>query len=634
MSDRKQELEEMIQAVCWKLYLEPNSPQLEAKWKEFEKSTTYREQISRVCEFLTNICQRLLASSLGLKSISKAEEDIQSLGADFLKEILNTPSSITEEKLENWHRIVKGPLKEIVCEAIRKALSQSPELDFKQPQSYENNINELDAKIAARETEEASVITNYKQLDAHRDDDKLPPTEQIATSKHSPIPTYSPPDTTSRASKNRNNLPRDSKDKNQPFPIEETSTPAVAQWKYLPLPNDEPDKHDEYYFKSGKSPDGLKLIGARVRGKMHKHNGTNCDDWFEFAVSGAWTIIAVSDGAGSKKFSRVGAKISCQAAVYDLAEKLKAIEIKARETKEALQADLGQEADWAFIGKDIDSAQNALHEAMKVAYDAVNKKAEECDKLKDYYKALGNRDIDIKDFSATLLLAVHTTIKVGENQYSLVLTCQVGDGILAAISKEGTLKLLGKPDSGQFAGQTEFLTSKKKLDRENLIKKTFVFPGNLKALMVMTDGVADDYFPNDPRILDLYGDLVLNQVIGIRKPDDSEISGKLRPTNLGSLTGVQDAKQKFQVTQQAITPDGTKDVKISYVDAYAKELGVSPQNVVASSALLWAGATGEPMCDECKDKPPEEKLRIWLDSYYHRGSFDDRTLVVLYREEV
>jgi len=123
-------------------------------------------------------------------------------------------------------------------------------------------------------------------------------------------------------------------------------------------------------------------------------------------------------------------------------------------------------------------------------------------------------------------------------------------------------------------------------------------------------------------------------VIGIRKPNDSELNEKLRQTNLGSLTGVKDAKPKFQVTEKVITADETKEVKISYVDTYAKELGLSPEAVVASSALLWAGATGEPMCDECKDNPPQEKLRVWLDSYYRRGSFDDRTLVVLYRNEV
>lgn len=427
---------------------------------------------------------------------------------------------------------------------------------------------------------------------------------------------------------------------NQPPADENNPIPALAQWKYFPVPNDEPDKHDEFYCKCDTGREGLKLIGARVRGKMHKHNGTNCDDWFEFAVSGNWTIIAVSDGAGSRKFSRVGAKASCKAAVKELATELEKYKIKDRDTKEALSTDLTPDANWSFPGEDIQFVQQALHKAMQGAYNAVKKEADKRHEKADYCIALGGkRKLDINDLSATLLLAVHTTVKAGETEYSLILTCQIGDGMIAAISQEGTLKLLGKPDSGDYGGQTEFLTSKNKLGRNNLVQKTFVFPGNLKTLMVMTDGVADDYFPNDPGMLELYGDLVLNKVIGIRQPTDSEIKEQLRETKLSQIFNLSHLLNKvkevnpdsFPLKEQVITVDGIKEVKISYVDAYAKELGVSPQNVVASSALLWAGAT---MCDECKDKPPEEKLRIWLDSYYRRGSFDDRTLVILYREEV
>ena len=635
MPNQDPELEKLIQAVCWKLYLEPESEELESRWKEFANSTHGQQQIKKICQSLLNFCEKSLLHRFKISTNSEESQfvkEIDSFWEDLLISILEKPNAIKENQITDWSQIVNNYLKPAVSEAIRKALSpQSPQLpdlpdskDSKASKNDEKRIDELDKKIKTDTLKDGSLnkVDDYvpktnsdRANTADREDKVSSQKQQISTSS----PTQSP---------------QSPEPENQPDPEEEIAPPPVAQWKYLPVPEDEPDKHDESYCTSQTATDGLKLIGARVRGKMHKHNGTNCDDWFEFDVSGNWTIIAVSDGAGSKKFSRLGAKGSCQAAVAHLKEKLKAIEIKARETKEDLQADLGRKPDWTFTGEDIESVQNALHEAMKIAYQAVEEKAEECDKLKDYYKALGNRDLDIKDLSATLLLAVHTTIKVGENQYSLVLTCQVGDGMLAAISKEGTLKLLGQPDSGQFAGQTEFLTSKKKIDRENLIKKTFVFPGNLKALMVMTDGVADDYFPNEPGILALYGDLVLNQIIEIPKPNESEINEKLRNTHLGSLPSVQEAKSKFQVSEKAITADVPKEVKINYVDAYAKELGVSPQDVVASPALLWAGADGEPMCDECKDRPPEEKLRIWLDSYYRRGSFDDRTLVVLYREEV
>jgi hypothetical protein len=80
--------------------------------------------------------------------------------------------------------------------------------------------------------------------------------------------------------------------------------------------------------------------------------------------------------------------------------------------------------------------------------------------------------------------------------------------------------------------------------------------------MLMTDGVADDYFPNDPGILRLYEDLMNQGIIGPAL-NRHEIAG-------------QEVEQKISA---------------------------------------------------------QEKLRKWLDSYYVKGSFDDRTLVVLYRED-
>ncbi len=429
---------------------------------------------------------------------------------------------------------------------------------------------------------------------------------------------------------------REDRESNPNRELKETPTPIVAQWKYLPVPDDELDRHSEYYCKSGTSPEGLKLIGARVRGKMHKHNGTNCDDWFDFAVSGNWTIIAVSDGAGSQKFSRVGAKVSCEAAVNYLGDCLKKHKIKYRSTGAELSADLNRyPITWALVGEDIDSVQNSLHQAIQTAYAAVKQEAENRQNQDDCLPAIdGKIELNINDLSATLLLAVHTTILYEKTTCSLVLTCQVGDGMMAAISQKGTLQLLGKPDSGDYAGQTYFLTSPNQIESDNLKQKTFVFLGQLKALMVMTDGVADDYFPHDPKMLELYGDLILNQGISMPKPGEKEIAEELEKTCLRNISGIKEVQPNFQKKEQTLTEDGTKEIHISYLAEYAKELKKSVSEVIASPALLWAGSGGELMWEECPKIKSEEKLQIWLDSYYHRGSFDDRTLVILYREEV
>ncbi|MBE9237475.1 protein phosphatase 2C domain-containing protein [Anabaena aphanizomenioides LEGE 00250] len=576
-------LEELIKLFCWKLYLEPESIDLKKKWSSFIDSPNYLEIVTKVCDYLADMSKRTFALRLDLLSKSKVtqeEEEIEKLWTDVLKLCSKETSTFDHElktQVPVWQGIVNNELKKHVVQTIKQALIEYNQSQ-KKSQSHQQQVN--------------------KNIDS-------------VQKVNSPIKPWSP-----ETHKQVVNSQID-------VSVKEEVNPSIGIWKYLPIPDNEPDKYDEYISKSGTSPEGLNLIAARVRGKMHKHNGTNCDDWFEFAVSGKWTIIAVADGAGSKKLSRIGAKISCEAAVKYLSESLANHQIKEGITHSELST-----------GEDINEIKNILHQAMQTAYQAVEDKAKDSQDSLRYFRLLDNREAEIKDFSATLLLAVHTTIKVEENNYNLILTCQVGDGMLAAISQAGTLKLLGKPDSGDYAGQTDFLTSKNKLETSNLTQKTFHFLGNLKCLMVMTDGVADDYFPNDPGMLELYGDLVLNQIINIDKPENSEINQQLLTTNLGSINSVREVKSYFQTpVERIIDPylaNEPDKILISSVADYAKELNRAVFEVVASPALLAAGIMDEPMCEQCQNMSPAEKLKIWLDSYYRKGSFDDRTLVVIY----
>ncbi|WP_353930794.1 PP2C family serine/threonine-protein phosphatase [Okeanomitos corallinicola TIOX110] len=606
MSESEKKLRELIKLFGWKLYLEPPSDELKSKWENFIQDQKSQDLVSKICDSLGDLAKQSLLNRFGVNAQKLSTDDqleiseINKLWTQILDRLTN--DTIKEDDIQFWKLIIQNKLKPKVSAAIAEVLKSHLENENQKtelPQSLENTpqIKPTIGPIAPWKPEQEQTVTST--IETPKNDVKV----------------------------TENKIPEKT--------IQEVN-PSIGIWKYLPIPENEPDKYDEYISKQEKSPEGLNLIGARVRGKMHKHNGTNCDDWFEFTVKDKWTIIAVSDGAGSKKLSRIGAKESCQAAVKYLTDTLENHQIQERMTKEQLSTDLQRNSSWKFPGADIEFVQKTLHEAMQKAYDAVENKAKEGKNFVPYYKVLDNREAEIKDFSATLLLAIHTTIKVGEESYNFVLTCQVGDGMLAAISQEGRLKLLGKADSGDYGGQTEFLTSKSKLEKNNLIQKTFFFPGNLKCLMVMTDGVADDYFPNDPAMLELYGDLVLNQIINISKPDESEIVEQLRITPLGSLSGIRDVKNNFQsIVERIIDPhqhNEPQKISISSVADYAKELNKSVAEVVASPPLLAAGIMDEPMCQQCQNMSTAEKLLIWLDSYYQKGSFDDRTLVVLYQD--
>src|SRR5262249_26350091 len=222
--------------------------------------------------------------------------------------------------------------------------------------------------------------------------------------------------------------------------------------------------------------------------------------------------------AGSKKFSRVGARASCQAAVELLESSLKGRRLRER-ANGSLETWWDKKEGY-FAGEDLEYCQATVHKAMAAAYAAVVREADARANSPAHQQVLGGRKLDVNDLSSTLLVAIHSSLKVRGMDYSFVLACQVGDGMTAAVLPGGQLNLLAVPDSGDYSGETDFLTSRNKLEPENLRRKTFTMFRPMSPLMLMTDGLPDNYFPHTPGMLRLYADLVLNRVIRLRGGDD------------------------------------------------------------------------------------------------------------------
>ena len=68
----------------------------------------------------------------------------------------------------------------------------------------------------------------------------------------------------------------------KPLSDDDVTARTASMWKYLPVPEDQPEPYPETIQGTVDFP-GSRIIAARVRGKMHKHEGTNCDDWYELA---------------------------------------------------------------------------------------------------------------------------------------------------------------------------------------------------------------------------------------------------------------------------------------------------------------------------------------------------------------
>ncbi|MGN1102383.1 MAG: PP2C family serine/threonine-protein phosphatase [Huintestinicola sp.] len=396
----------------------------------------------------------------------------------------------------------------------------------------------------------------------------------------------------------------------------EVTSHTASMWKYNPIP-ESPEPYPEYK-NSIDITEKSSVIAARVRGKKHKHKGTNCDDWYEFKRCGDCIIAAVSDGAGSKPLSRIGAKVSCEAAVAMLKQEFTAVMENCPDYKNILSKPFNDPDFTSLCSKLAVIMQNsccAAFSAVEGAYiSRLNREG--------FEESLGRKP-DIKDYSCTLLTAVIIPAAGGEH---FVIAIQIGDGMIASVNAYAqygdALRILGNADSGSFAGETEFLTSEQTRTPDSLRSRTKIQRGKISSLMLMTDGVADDYYPNDPQLLRLYMDLMLNGAIDI--PSDDELTAKF-----GS--GYID-KEKYK-TAEPVSYPWVNDGDVSYTLQYAKN--VMAENEMELSALWNDKFKGVISASSLKaleinnGADNSERLSVWLDNYNERGSFDDRTLLII-----
>lgn len=391
---------------------------------------------------------------------------------------------------------------------------------------------------------------------------------------------------------------------------------TAGMWKYLPVPADEPESAPEYLQCERTLPGG-RLIAARVRGKKHKHEGSNCDDWYEAANVGDVTFLAVSDGAGSRKFSRIGARESCRAAVGYLVTAYGKLLPEAPAIRGSLEQDLTSEACMEACGRIAELVQQAVRQARSAVEAAFYARAAD-----PAYARILKRDLELGDLSGTLLTAAVIPIN-GETGEHLVVSCQVGDGMVAALNTKASfresVKLLGVPDSGEYAGETEFLTSPQMKTPDALQRRTRLFRGITDTVMLMTDGVSDDYFPHETQLQRLYFDLLVNGIIGT----GNEAAGlsRLSERERSDLERIPDPILYPWVNDKSVS------VPIQYTGRICEAMGISLEELWEDRSILGLARLKQKPAEAPAD--PGERLRVWLDNYYERGSFDDRTLAVL-----
>jgi len=250
---------------------------------------------------------------------------------------------------------------------------------------------------------------------------------------------------------------------------------------WVEKPSDKADKYWKEDFASAHSELSSKqLVIASKRGRSHAQEGIFRDDDFSYSFfeDSGWGVITVADGAGGSKFSRKGSLIACEEIVSYFKnidkEKLKEIEDSIQENfKEATEENQKKLSGYFIeqLGKAAFSAQGKIRE-----------------------EATANNAV-IKDYSTTLIFAL---VKKYENKF-VIASFWVGDGGIGIYNKEkNEVVVLGTPDSGEFAGQTRFLTMSDIFAEGAYANRVrFKIVEDFTALILMTDGITDPKFQTD-----------------------------------------------------------------------------------------------------------------------------------------
>ncbi len=223
------------------------------------------------------------------------------------------------------------------------------------------------------------------------------------------------------------------------------------------------------------------LVMASRRGRSHANAGDFLED--DFAASGTqpggWTILAISDGAGSAEYAREGSRLAVTTAVEKVEDCIRT------EGWEALEEAL---ADYNFAaGKEaLEMLQAATYEQLKHLPNEVFKAIEA--EAVSAGKPLG-------DFNATLVFTLFKKYPFG----TVFLTFGVGDCPAVVLCNGSTeAHLLNRIDAGDFGGGTRFVTMPSVLKETDFSNRFScnIFP-DFDKLVLMTDGIYDAKFPSE-----------------------------------------------------------------------------------------------------------------------------------------
>jgi hypothetical protein len=205
---------------------------------------------------------------------------------------------------------------------------------------------------------------------------------------------------------------------------------------------------------------------------MHAHRAEYREDAMaQTSWKNGWAL-AVADGAGSAPLSRIGAELAVRTVIQSILDRV------------------------VLAGPQL-SAESALRDAMQEAIARVARLATD-------------GSIDPRTLRCTLLAACAVRNAQGDR----IAVAQVGDGVVAAVSRDGRITRIGAGDSGEFSGEVACFVPDPCAAERATLSAQLLDAADVEMLLVASDGVEDPFYP-----IERTGRLLVSQLVhGVADP--------------------------------------------------------------------------------------------------------------------
>lgn len=285
--------------------------------------------------------------------------------------------------------------------------------------------------------------------------------------------------------------------------------------------NKDSDKSDRFWKEDNHNAfDKLgtkNIVVSSKRGRSHANVGSFRDDDFSFHYfeKTGWSVVAVSDGAGSAKNSRKGSEIACNEVVnffklnfnneivanfdqlilnhYNESISISSNELTTNEETNSSEIISDNETvtnENTNVVKEVEAKESSQVQISKFIYNYLGGCAKHVyNKLEEF---ANKNEFPIKELHSTLIFSLFKKYDFGY----VILSFGVGDCPIAVINKDLTdLKLLNWLDVGEFGGGTRFITMPEIFSSDKFHTRfALKIIEDFSYLMLMTDGIYDAKF--------------------------------------------------------------------------------------------------------------------------------------------